>query len=145
MPPSREQAVDRIRVDHEYMIELARRIAASCTRGNTTDNCDECPPQQRQICHGNIDELIRTFVEVTQKHNLYESLFMQEGVPLAHRLAHNQAHMDLAEQMKAIRLVFSDDGDCVIAIDGIDAVLRTLLAHIEEYDAKLEEYLLAAA
>lgn len=143
MPPSREQAVDRIREDHDYMIELARRIAASCTRRETADNCDECPPNLRQICHGNIDELIRRFVEVTQKHNLYESLFMQEGVPLAHRLAHNQAHLALAEQMKAIRLVFTDDGDCVIAIEGIDTVLKALLAHIDEYDSKLEAYLLA--
>ena len=145
MPPIREQAVDRMRRDHEYIIELARRIKASCTQGNDIDNCNECRPNQRQVCHGNIEHLIRTFVEATQKHHLIESLLMEDGVPQPHRIAHRRAHVDLTGQMKAIRVVFSADGNCIVAIEGIDNILKTLLAHFEEYDQELEKYLLVPA
>lgn len=145
MPPIREQAVARIRRDHDYMIELAQRIEDSCTRGDAIDNCGECGPNQRQVCHGNIEYLIRAFIEATQKHHVIESLLMDEGVPQAHRIAHKQAHVELTGQMKAIRIVFSSDGDCVVAIEGIEHVLRALRAHFEEYDRQLEKYLLVPA
>jgi hemerythrin len=145
MPLIYEKDLARIRRDHEYMIELVRRIKATCTQGEAVEDCHDCLPELRRVCHGNIDELIRSFIETTQKHNLYEALLMRYGVPQAHRIAHNQAHLELTEQMKAIRVVFSAAGDCVVAIEGIDQVLKTLLAHNDEFDRQLEAYLLAPA
>ena len=63
----------------------------------------------------------------------------------AHRIAHNQAHMEIAQQLKAIRVVFSEDGNCVRAIEGIDRIHQTLQAHFTDYDQQLEAYLLEAA
>jgi hemerythrin len=97
------------------------------------------------VCQGNIEQLIRTFVEITLKHNMIESLYMEDGVPSAHRIAHNQAHLAMAEQMKSIRVVLSEDRNCVLAIEGIDQVLETLKRRFEEYDQLLESYLLMAA
>lgn len=145
MSPIREQAAERIRRDHDHLIDLVRRIKASCTQSDKVDNCNDCELIQTQVCHGNIEQLVRSFVEVTLKHNLVESLYMEEGVPQSHRIAHNQAHMEMAEQMKAIRVVFSRDGNCVLAIEGIDGVLATLQAHFEQFDRQLEDYLLAPA
>ncbi|OHC61594.1 MAG: hypothetical protein A2045_09930 [Rhodocyclales bacterium GWA2_65_20] len=145
MPPIREQAVERIRRDHEYMIGLAQRIKDACTQGNDIDNCNGCRPDQRQVCHGNIEHLIRAFIEATQKHHLIESLLMEESVPRPHRTAHRQAHVELTGRMKAIRVAFSADGNCMKAIEGIDDVLGTMQAHFEEYDQQLESYLLAPA
>jgi hemerythrin len=145
MPPIREHAVERIHRDHDYMIELAQRIKAACTAGGGAVNCGECHPNLRQVCHGNIDELIRTFVETTLKHNLIESLLMEDGMPLDHRIAHKQAHLDIAKQMKAIRAVFSADGNCILAIEGIDTVVASLQAHSDSYDLQLEKYLLQTA
>lgn len=141
----REQSAQRIRRDHEYMIELVRRIKASCTQSDKVDNCNNCELNKAQVCHGNIEQLVRSFVEITLKHNLLESLFMENGVPQAHRIAHNQAHMDMAEQLKAIRVIFSEDHNCVMAIEGVDNVLVSLLAHFDEYDQQLECYLLTPA
>ncbi len=140
----REDAAARLRRDHEYMIELAQRIAASCSQ-KEKGSCSDCNSDLRQVCNGNVDQLIRTLVETTQKHSIYESLLMQDGVPLAHRLAHKQAHTDLVGKMQAIRLVFDQQGDCIVAIDGIEAVLKTLLSHHEDFDRPLEGYLFAAA
>ena len=145
MSPIREQAADRIRRDHDHLIDPVRRIKASCTQSDKVDNCDDCEFIQTQLCHGNIEQLVRSFVEVTLKHNLIESLYMEEGVPQTHRAAHNQAHMEMAEQMKAIRVVFSKDGNCVLAIEGIDSVLAALQAHFELFDRQLEGYLLTPA
>lgn len=145
MPPIRSQAVERIRRDHDTMIDLVRRIKATCTQSDKVDNCNDCELRQRPVCHGNIEQLVRAFVEVTLKHNLLESVFMESGVPHAHRIAHNRAHMDIAQQLKAIRLVFAEDGNCVLAIEGIDHVLETLRTHANDYDRPLESYLLAPA
>ena len=145
MLPIREEAAERIRRDHDHLIALVRRIKASCTQSDKVDNCNVCELNKTEVCHGNIEQLVRSFVEVTLKHNLIESLYMEEGVPQAHRIAHNQAHMEMAEQMKAIRVVFSKDGNCVLAIEGIDSVLASLQAHFEEYDQQLECYLLTPA
>ena len=127
------------------MIELARRIKSLCTLRGDVGNCNNCEQTRFQVCHGNVEQLIRSFVEFTLKHNLIESLYMEDDVPKAHRIAHNQAHLEIAQQMKGIRAVFSEDGNCVLAIEGIDGVLDALLAHIEEFDQPLESYLLAAA
>lgn len=145
MPPIQEEAVERIRRDHEHMLGLAHRIKAECTQSDKIDNCNDCHPNIRHVCHGNIEQLVRAFVESTLKHNYIESVYMEDCVPPAHRIAHNQAHMDIAEQLKAIRVIFSEDGNCVLAIDGIDKVLSTLLAHFKEYDQELERYLVAPA
>jgi hemerythrin len=145
MPLIREEAAERMRRDHESMIDLIRRIKATCTESDAGDNCNNCQPNRRQVCHGNIEQMIKAFVEATLKHNILESLYMEDGVPPAHRQAHNKAHMDIAEQMKAIRVVLSEDGNCVLAIMGIDRVLHSLLAHFTEYDQQLESYLLAPA
>lgn len=145
MPAIQEQAVEKIRRDHEQMLGLIRRIKAECTQNDKIENCNDCHPNIRHVCHGNIEQLVRVFVEFTLKHNLVESMYMEGGVPHAHRVAHNQAHMDIAQQLKALRVVFSDDGNCVLAIDGIDKALTTLLGHFNEYDQELERYLLAPA
>ena len=144
MPANQDEAVEKIRRDHEQLLELIRRIKAECTQSHKIDHCNDCQPNLRQVCHGNIEQLIRRFVEMTLKHNLVESMFMAQLVPSAHRIAHNQAHIDMAEQLKTIRVVFSEDGNCVLAIEGIDAAQRALLAHFREYDQQLESYLLAA-
>lgn len=145
MPPLREQAVEKLRRDHDYLIELASRIKGLCSQRGLQENCRECQPNQRNVCQGNVEQLIRSFVEFTLKHNLIESVYMERGVPVAHRTAHIQAHMEIAEQMKTIRAIFSEDGNSVLAIDGIDGVLLTLLAHFQEFDLTLENHLLAPA
>jgi len=127
------------------MIDLVRRIKASCSQSDKVENCNDCELRQRPVCHGNIEQLVRAFVEITLKHNLMETVYMQSGVPHAHRIAHNQAHMDIAQQLKAIRVVFAEDGNCILAIDGIDHVLETLRTHANEYDQTLESYLLTPA
>lgn len=143
--PRQQQAVEKLRRDHAYMIELIQRIQASCTQVGSIDDCRQCAPTPRHACHSKIDYLIRAFVEVTSKHNLTESIYMAEGVPAAHRIAHNQAHMAIAEELKALRVVFSEDGNCVLAIEGIDQVLQSLQAHFKDFDQQLEDYLLAPA
>lgn len=145
MPLIREEAAGRMRRDHDLMIDLIQRIKATCTEVEAEANCDSCQPDRRQICHSSVEQLIRAFVEVTLKHNVMESLYMEESVPAAHRQAHNLAHMAIAEQLKAIRVVLSGDGNCVLAIDGIDHVLSALLAHFTEFDQQLEGYLLEPA
>jgi hemerythrin len=142
MPTMGEEAVERIRRDHENMLHLIDRIGSECTERPTIDNCDDCPSNRRGVCHGNIEQLIRAFVETTLKHNLIESMFMEERVPAAHRIAHNQAHLDIAQQLKAIRVVFSEDGNCVQAIEGIDHIHNILMVHFKDYDQHLENYLL---
>lgn len=141
----REEAAVRMRRDHDLMIDLIQRIKASCTQVGIVDNCNNCHPTRREVCHGNVAQLVRAFVEVTLKHNAMESLYMEECVPPAHRIAHNQAHMTISEQLKAIRVVLSEDGNCVLAIEGIDHVLASLQAHFTEFDQHLESYLLVPA
>lgn len=145
MPLIREEAVERMHRDHDVLVELVHRIKASCTRAPSIANCDQCALSHRQVCHGNIEQLVKSFVEATLKHNMIESLLMEQGVPQGHRVAHNKAHMALAEQLRSIRVIFSEDGNCVLAIEGIDRVLANLLAHFAEFDRELEQYLMAAA
>lgn len=142
MPSNGEEAVARIRRDHEHMLLLIDRIRSQCTQRGILDNCNDCSSPQKGVCHGNIEQLIRSFVETTLKHNLIESMFMEDHVPAAHRIAHNQAHMDIAQQLKAIRVVFSEDGNYILAIEGIDLIRQTLLAHLKDYDRQLERHLL---
>lgn len=139
-----EQEVEKIRRDHGRMLELIERIKAECTQRDSIDNCNRCDSNLRVVCHGNIEQLIKAFVELTLKHNLVESMYMENGVPQAHRVAHNRAHMAIAQQLKSIRVVFSEDGNCILAIEGVDKALNSLQAHFEEYDRQLEGYLLAA-
>jgi hypothetical protein len=49
--------------------------------------------------------------------------------------------MDIAQQLKAIRVLFSEDGNCVLAIEGIDHIHQTLQAHFKDYDQQLEAFL----
>jgi len=144
MPPISEQAVEKMRRDHEQMLQLIERIEAQCNQRDRLDNCNDCHSSQRGVCHGNIEQMIRSFVEITLKHNLVESIYMDGMVPTAHRIAHNQAHMDIAQQLKEIRVVFSGDGNGIQAIEGIDRVRETLFAHFKEHDQQLEGYLAAA-
>jgi hemerythrin len=141
MPTAGEEAVERIRRDHEHMLHLIDRIRAECTERGKIDNCNDCSQSRRGVCHGNIEQMIRAFVETTLKHNLIESMFMEDRVPSAHRVAHNKAHMDIAQQLKAIRVLFSEDGNSILAIEGIDHIHDTLLAHFRDYDQQLEAYL----
>lgn len=145
MPQHQEEAIEKIRRDHDYMIELVHRIKACCTQVGIIDNCRDCSPSHRHVCNNKIEYLIRAFVETTLKHNLIESLYMEEGVPATHRIAHNRAHLEIAGLLKEIRVVFSEDGNCVLAISGIDKVLEVLINHFAEFDQQLEKYLLAPA
>lgn len=138
----REEAIERMHRDHACMIDLIQRIKASCTQNGQVDSCHHCESNHRQMCHANIAQLVKTFVEVTLKHNVIESLYMQDGVPAQHRIAHNKAHLNIAEKLQAIRIIFSADGNCVLAIHGIDDVLSTLQNHFTEYDQQLESYML---
>jgi hemerythrin len=126
------------------MLQLVDRIRAECNQRDKVESCYDCTSDRRGVCHGNIEQLVRSFVETTLKHNLIESMFMEELVPSAHRIAHNQAHMEIAQQLKAIRVVFAEDGDSILAIEGIDHIHQTLLAHFKDYDQQLEAYLSAA-
>ncbi len=137
------QAIEKFRNDHGYMVELLDRIEASCDQLGILSHCNQCRSEHRELCHGNIEQLIRTFVEVTLKHNLVESTFMGDSVPLAHRVAHNQAHLAIAEELKAIRVVFRQDGNGIQAIEGISQVRASLIRHFQELDRELECYLLA--
>lgn len=141
----REEAIQRMRRDHDTMIDLIRRIQAVCGERGTVVDCGSCHSDRRDVCHGNLEQLLRAFVEVTLKHNAMESLYMEDAVPAAHRAAHNRAHMRIAEQVKAVRIVLSADGNCVQAIEGIEAALTALLDHFAEFDQQLEGYLLVSA
>lgn len=127
------------------MRQLMHRIIALCDQSEAVGNCHGCPSIQRVFCRENVEQLIRAFVDVTLRHNLIESACMGADVPREHRIAHNRAHMDIAEDLKAIRLVYSLDGNGVVAIEGIEKVLGTLSAHLIDYDEPLEKFLLAVA
>ena len=145
MSAMREQDVERIRRDHDHILELITRIKAECIQRDSGQNCNACQPNFRMVCRGNIEPLIKSFVEVTLKHNLIESMYMEEGVPSAHRAAHNRAHMEIAQQLKAIRVVFTADGNGIQAIEGVEQALVTLTTHFKDFDEELEGYLLAPA
>ncbi|MCG2576574.1 hypothetical protein LZ012_06140 [Dechloromonas sp. XY25] len=144
MPSIREQAIETMRRDHEHLLQLIDRIQSMCDQRDRLDNCNDCHASQRGICSGNIEQTIRAFVETTLKHNVIELMFMEGIVPAAHRIAHNQAHMAIAEQLKEIRVVFAKDGNGIHAIEGIERVRETLFAHFQEHDRQLEDYLGAA-
>jgi|GEM_PF-1427864 len=146
MPSDREEAVERMRRDHEHMLELIQRIVSHCDqREQLRRSCTDCHSSHKLVCHGNIEQTIRAFVEMTLKHNLVESMFMEDVVPSAHRVAHNQAHMEIAQQLKEIRVVFSADGNGIQAIEGIERVRQTLIRHFKEHDQQLKAYLTAMA
>lgn len=144
MPSIREQAAEKMRRDHELMLQLIERILALCDQREQIDSCNDCHSSQRGICHSNIEQLIRAFVEITLKHNLVESMYMDDFIPSEHRIAHNAAHMEIARQLREIRVVFSGDGNGIVAIEGIERVRDSLFAHFKEHDQQLEAYLAAA-
>jgi hemerythrin len=141
MPTIGEDGIERMQRDHEHMLQLIDRIRSECTERGTATNCTGCSGIRQGVCHGNIEQLIRSFVETTMKHIMIESMLMEDRVPPAHRIAHNQAHTDIALQLKAIRVEFSEDHNAVLAIHGIDDVHQTLLTHFKEHDKQLEAYL----
>ncbi len=145
MQPDRQQVVAKLRQDHDYMVASMQRIRSLCARSQFAENCDGCHSGHRMVCHENIEQLIRSFVEVTLRHNLIESACMGDEVPRAHRIAHNRAHLAIAEQLKTIRIDFGEDGNGIVAIDGVERVLESLAQHLTEFDQPLESYLLAAA
>ena len=144
MSPNQEESLAKIRRDHDYMLLLIERIMGECDQTGVLKNCNDCQPTRRHVCHGNIEQLIRSFIEATLKHNFMESMYMEHFVPEAHRIAHNRAHMEIAQQLTEIRVVFSEVGNCVMAIDGMDRVRQTLLGHFKDYDHQLEAYLAVA-
>lgn len=141
----REEAIDRMRRDHEGMLDLIRRIQALCSERGRVEHCGGCGDDRRSYCRSHVEQLVRAFVESTLKHNAMESLYMDDSVPEAHRRAHNKAHMAIAEHLKNIRIVFASDGNTVQAIAGIDEVLAALTIHFAEFDSHLERYLMAPA
>lgn len=131
--------------DHQHLLQLIQRIEDQCDPNDRPERCRDCPEPQRGVCHGNIEQLIRAFVEATLKHNLTESAFMEDVLPTEDRVAHNRAHLEIAQQLKAIRVVFSADGNGIQAIEGIARVRQTLLSHFKEHDQLLESQLTRAA
>ncbi len=141
MSPDGENAIERMHRDHGRMLEMIERIRSECGQRNKMDSCGNCQAPNRPVCQGNIDQLIRGFVEATLKHCLIESMFMDDRVPAAHRIAHNQSHMDIAHQLKSIRVVLSACGNYVQAIEGVERIHENLLAHFRDFDEPLESYL----
>jgi len=142
MTQERVHDVKRIHQDHDYLFQLIEKIKSACADVSDRKSCWECPQTQRAVCQGNVEQLILNLTEVTLKHHLLESVFMADGVPKEHRVSHIRSHMKIAEEMKAIRVIFSEDGNCILAIEGVEQVLASLAAHIDEFDLPLEEYLL---
>ena len=139
------ETVERMHRDHAHLVDMVARIKGLCGKTTPQKNCLACPQVERSVCQGNVEQLILSFVEMTLKHQLVESVHMQNKVPDSHRFAHIESHSLIAEQLKKIRAVFSDDGNCIVAIEGIDHALDSLLAHIKEFDQPFENYLLATA
>ena len=140
-----EQAVEKIQRDHDYLFELMDRIEAVCSKRYEQINCRSCSDEVRVVCQGNVHQLIQTFTEATLKHHAVEAFYMSDVAPPEHRTAHVRAHMAIAENLKAIRIGFSEDGNCITAIDGVEQALAAIRAHIEEFDAPFEAMLLQPA
>jgi hypothetical protein len=144
MQCDREQLVAKLRQDHEYMEDLMAQLRHLCLHGDGAANCSGCTVGQRTLCTSDIVQSIRTFVDVTLRHNLIESACMADHVPRDHRVAHNRAHIAIAEQLEGIRQGFGESGNGVVAVAALVALFDSLAAHIEEFDHELEQYLLAA-
>jgi hypothetical protein len=140
-----EHAIDKIHRDHAYLAELTERIRAVCTKRDEQINCRTCGGDTRVVCQGNVHLLVQSFIEAVLKHHAVESLYMVEAVPADQRIAHVRSHMAIAEQLKNIRVVFSADGNCVTAIDGIDQAFAAIQDHIREFDTPMEHFLAATA
>ncbi|QID17976.1 hypothetical protein G3580_10185 [Nitrogeniibacter mangrovi] len=139
-----ENTLAKLHADHAYMDALIRQIAGLCVSRGAVDSCDQCRPNRRTLCRSNVEQLIHTFVQVTLKHNLLESQCMEDEVPAEHRIAHNRAHARIGEQLQQLRAIFADDGNSLVAIEGIDRVQAALDDHLIEFDEALEAYLKAA-
>lgn len=139
-----QQLVLKLHEDHAYLQALMAQISALCDRGDPVVGCNGCAPQQRTSCSSDIENLVRTFIEATLHHNMLESACMQDIAPREHRHAHNQAHLMIAERLKAVRLDFRQTGNGVAAIRDIGKIMPLLREHIDSYDEQLEAYLLAA-
>jgi hemerythrin len=140
-----EHAVEKIQRDHDYLFELMDRIAAVCDKRSEQINCRTCGSDRRVVCQGNVHQLIQTFTEATLKHHAVEAFYMADSTPPEHRTAHVRAHMAIAEKLKAIRVEFSEDGNCITAIDGVEQAVAAIRAHIDEFDAPLERMLMQPA
>lgn len=140
-----EQAVEKIQRDHDYLFELMERIEAVCSKRLEQINCRSCSGDLRVVCQGNVHQLIQTFTEATLKHHAVEAFYMSDAAPPEHRAAHVRAHMAIAEKLKSIRVEFSEDGNCITAIDGVEQAVAAIRAHIDEFDAPLEAMLLQPA
>lgn len=136
--------IPKMRRDHDSLLQMIDRILAMCDRTGDLEHCTGCDAGRRVVCGGNIEQSIRVFVETTLMHNLFESALMKDHVPHDHRVAHQKAHIDIAEQLKGIRTVFARDGNGIVAIHGIDRVRDSLVSHFEEYDLLLEQFIAAA-
>ena len=140
-----EHAVEKIQRDHDYLFELMERIEAVCDRRDDEIDCRSCLSGRRIVCQGNVHQLIQTFTEATLKHHAVEAFYMADAAPPEHRKAHARAHMAIAEKLKAIRVEFSEDGNYITAIDGVEEAVAAIRAHIDEFDAPLEQMLMQPA
>lgn len=145
MPANDHDFIQKMHRDHESLLRMIDRIVDMCDRQGVADQCKGCDSGRRVVCGGNIEQSIRLFVESTLMHNLLESALMKDYVPHDHRVAHQRAHIDLAEQLKGIRTVLARDGNGIVAIHGIDLVRDALVRHIEEFDAVFEQFLASAS
>jgi bacterioferritin-associated ferredoxin len=142
--PFPETSIAKLHQDHAYMDALIQQIASLCLSRGSASSCGECRKANHQLCRANVDQLIHNFIQVVLKHNLLESLYMEQSVPEAHRTAHNRAHLRIAEELDAVHAVFSNDGNSLLAIEGIDRVRETLHRHHHEFDTPLQSLLRAA-
>lgn len=138
-------ALDKIRRDHDYLFDLMDRIEAVCCQRDDAIDCRSCGAERRLVCQGDVLQLLRTFTEATLKHHAVEAFYMSDAAPAEHRTAHARAHMEIAGKLQAIRVEFSEDGNCIRAIDGIEQAVAAIRAHIEAFDLPLERYLLQPA
>lgn len=139
-----EHAIDKIHRDHAYLVELMQKVDSVCTNPAPEKACKDCGNTHRVVCNGNLEQLIRTYAEGTLKHHMVESAYMTDAVPKDHRIAHAQAHLAIAERLRAIHVRFCADGNCIKAIEAMDAAFQSVHEHIEKFDGPLEQYLRAS-
>lgn len=136
-----ESSIEKLHDDHAYLHALIERMRSCCTPGAARTDCRSCQPAKQRLCRSNVEQLIRTFIQTTLKHHLLESLLMENHVPEPHRQAHNAAHLVLAERLDQIRAVLADDGETVLAIDGLEQFESDLMAHETGFDGPMLQYL----
>ncbi len=144
MPNNREQMIEKLQQDHVYMDELIGRIRQVCERSTQEADCRTCDLGKREPCQMNIDYLIRTLADLTQRHHMIESVYMSECAPREHFIAHNHAHQKINEGLRTIRSAYKESGNGLIATRQISELLNQMTSHLEEFDQPMTRFMLEA-